>query len=90
MGTHDRRENEGGRESGVIEEYERSVESDSWGPQLGKRAVQYKECQEVTSLMKIQNGPNEGAETNKEQRKGKGPSEKGKVEEIGKGAIKEQ
>ena len=69
VGTHDRREKEGWRESGVFEDYEMSIDGNYWGPQVAKKAEQQNECQEVTSLIKIQNGPNEGVETNKEKEK---------------------
>lgn len=67
VGTHHRREKEGWRELGVFEDYERSVDGNYWGLQMAKKAEKQKECQKVTSLIKIQNGPNEGVETNKEK-----------------------
>ena len=63
VGTYDRKENEGGRESCISEDNEWLAYSNYWDPQVAKRAKQQKECQEVTSPIKIQNGPNERAET---------------------------
>ncbi|KAK7834557.1 hypothetical protein CFP56_024676 [Quercus suber] len=69
VGSHDRKEKEGWRESYVIEDYERSMDSNYWDPQVAKRAEQQRECHEVTSPIKIRNGPNEEAETIKDKEK---------------------
>ena len=63
VGTYDRKENEGWRESCISEDNEWLAYSNYWDPQVAKRAKQQKECEEVTSPIKIQNGPNERAET---------------------------
>nr|POF07232.1 hypothetical protein CFP56_77253 [Quercus suber] len=48
VGSQDRKEKEGWRESYVIEDYERSTDSNYWDPQVAKRAEQQRECHEVT------------------------------------------
>ena len=69
VGSHDRKEKEGWRESYVIEDYKRSADNNYWDPQVAKRAEQQRECHEVISPIKIQNGPNEEAETIKDKEK---------------------
>nr|XP_023915182.1 uncharacterized protein LOC112026735 [Quercus suber] len=46
VGSQDRKEKEGWRESYVIEDYERSTDSNYWDPQVAKRAEQQRECHE--------------------------------------------
>ncbi|KAF3954067.1 hypothetical protein CMV_020540 [Castanea mollissima] len=83
VGTHERKEKEGWRESYVVIGHEKSVDSNDWDPQVAKRAEQKKECQEVTSPIKKQNGPNDEAEMIKEKEMAQ--AKKGRLQKLARG-----